>query len=97
MSYTVKRGIMAITFLLQLYHYIFYHMLINESLILKTFADKHGLVWLDEDMLNKQMASIAEPEHQSAWCSRPTDWEVYYNRPYYGKGAAYFTQSNSQM
>ena len=28
------------------------------------------------------MAAIAEPLHQPAWCSRPTDWEVYFNRPY---------------
>ena len=54
----------------------------GKTTISKAFADKHGLIWLDEDTLNKQMAYIAEPEHQPAWCSRPTDLEVYFNRPY---------------
>ena len=54
----------------------------GKTTISKAFADRHGLVWLDEDTLNKQMADIAEPGHQPAWCSRPTDWEAYFNRPY---------------
>ncbi len=54
----------------------------GKTTISKAFAEKHGLIWLDEDTLNKQMAHIAEPAYQPAWCSRPTDWEVYFNRPY---------------
>jgi hypothetical protein len=54
----------------------------GKTTISKAFAEKHGLFWLDEDTLNRQMANIAEAEHQPAWCSRPTDWEVYFNRPY---------------
>jgi len=54
----------------------------GKTTISKAFAEKHGLFWLDEKTLNKQMESIAVPEHQPAWCSRPTDWEVYFNRPY---------------
>ena len=54
----------------------------GKTTISKAFAEKHGFFWLDEDTLNKQMIDIAEPEHQRAWCSRPTDWEIYFNRPY---------------
>ena len=54
----------------------------GKTTISKAFAEKHNLFWLEEDTLNKRMADIAEPEHQPAWCSRPTDWEVYFNRPY---------------
>jgi len=54
----------------------------GKTTISKAFAQKHGFIWLDEDTLNKQMAAIADPEYQPAWCSRPIDWEVYFNRPY---------------
>lgn len=54
----------------------------GKTTVSKAFAEKHGFLWLDEDTLNKRMAVIAEPAHQPAWCSRPTDWEVYFNRPY---------------
>ena len=54
----------------------------GKTTISKVFAEKHGMLWLNEDTLNKQMASIAEPKYQPAWCSRPTDWEAYFGRPY---------------
>lgn len=54
----------------------------GKTTISKAFAEKHSLFRLDEDTLNKRMADIAKPEYQPAWCSRPTDWEVYFNRPY---------------
>jgi len=28
------------------------------------------------------MQEIADLAYQPVWCSRPTDWEVYFNRPY---------------
>lgn len=54
----------------------------GKTTVSKAFAEKHGFLWLDENTLNKRMADIAEPEYQPAWCSRCTDWEVYFNRPY---------------
>jgi len=48
----------------------------------RIFAEKHDLLWLDEDTLNTNMSQLAEPEYQPAWCSRPADWEEYFNRPY---------------
>jgi hypothetical protein len=54
----------------------------GKTTVSKAFADKHGLTWLDEDTLNRRMADLAAPEHQPAWCSRPDDWELYFNRPY---------------
>ena len=54
----------------------------GKTTISKAYAEKHGLLWLDEDTLNKRMSEIAKPEYQPAWCSRPTDWEIYFNRPY---------------
>lgn len=54
----------------------------GKTTVSKAFAEKHGLIWLDEDTLNRKMADIAEPAHQPAWCSRPTDMEEYFGRPY---------------
>jgi len=54
----------------------------GKTTVSKAFAEKHGFIWLDEDTLNKQMADIAKPTYQPAWCSRPADWETYFNRPY---------------
>ena len=47
----------------------------------KIFAEKHGLLWLDEDTLNQQTANIAEPAYQPALCSALTEEELY-NLPY---------------
>ena len=54
----------------------------GKTTVSRAFAEKHGLYWLSEDSLNEQMARIAEPGAQPAWCSRPDDWETYFNRPY---------------
>jgi hypothetical protein len=54
----------------------------GKTTISKAFAEKHSCAWLNEDTLIKQAADIAEPACQPAWCSRPTDWEVYFNRPF---------------
>ena len=54
----------------------------GKTTISKAFAEKHDFFWLDEETLNEQMNTVAQPENQPAWCSRPTDWEVYFNRPY---------------
>jgi len=54
----------------------------GKTTISRAFAEKHGLLWLAEDALNGRMAELAEPDDQPAWCSRPGDWETYFNRPY---------------
>ena len=54
----------------------------GKTTISKAFADKHDMMWLSEESLNKKMADIADPAHQPAWCSRPADWETYFNRPF---------------
>jgi len=54
----------------------------GKTTISKAFAEKHGLLWLDEDTLNQKMRQLADPAHQPAWCARPADWEAYFNRPY---------------
>ncbi|MCL2811241.1 MAG: AAA family ATPase [Clostridia bacterium] len=54
----------------------------GKTTIAQALAEKHRLLFLDEDTLNESMSSIADPKYQPAWCSRPTDWDVYFNRPY---------------
>ena len=54
----------------------------GKTTISKALAERHSLLWLGEDELNAEMLRVAAPAHQPAWCSRPADWEAYFNRPY---------------
>ncbi|MCL2709119.1 MAG: hypothetical protein FWF03_08400, partial [Defluviitaleaceae bacterium] len=54
----------------------------GKTTISKAFAKKHDFLWLAEDTLNELMEEAAEPNHQTAWRSRPADWETYFNRPH---------------
>lgn len=53
----------------------------GKTTISKAFAEKHGLVWVGEDELNRLMEEIATPDEQPVWRSRPNGLEAYFMRP----------------
>ena len=54
----------------------------GKTTIAKTFAEKHGFLWLSEFELYGEMDKILDPAYQPACCAEPLDREAYYNRHY---------------